>query len=358
MNVRKSNDYSALFERVDAVLTERLPQMKTYRKIGRLIAKHTEKGAATAVAEYLRRTYPDTNGFSPRNVRRMREFYRTYENEPVVMRTAMEIGWTQNVVILEANLTFAEKAWYICTVRQFGWSKLELTRQIVRRAHEEINLDTEPETCYTVPVETEEGTNDKNPLCVSREHLSQSDGGIRDERHGTESRTDERDPCLLGGNNHRGDRQPGLSSGTEEARRARHQLRGQDRAPAALPRLRAVRPDHWHGSGESRRHASHLPWRPRRQDPSADGLYRPPRRCCRPLVHTGFRGDLAQCRERLPGTVGTVERKSDGHLARRPEGPTVLSIKERLGRFCQYYIMRKRYELFRPPYDFSNRREN
>ena len=35
----------------------------------------------------------------------MRDFYRTYENHPAAMSLAMELGWTQNVVIMEAELT-------------------------------------------------------------------------------------------------------------------------------------------------------------------------------------------------------------------------------------------------------------
>ena len=42
------------------------------------------------------------------------------------MTEAMQIGWTQNVVILEADLTIEEKAWYIRAARKFGWSKLKL----------------------------------------------------------------------------------------------------------------------------------------------------------------------------------------------------------------------------------------
>ena len=169
MNVRKNTDYSTLFERVDAVLAAGLPQMETYREIGRLIAERPEKGVAVAVAEYLQRAYPDANGFSPRNVRRMREFYRTYENKPAAMRAAMEIGWTQNVVILEAGLTLAEKAWYIRAVRRFGWSKLSLIEQVGERAHEQIDLDTKAESCYTDPIETGEEEHDENPLCVPRQ---------------------------------------------------------------------------------------------------------------------------------------------------------------------------------------------
>ena len=79
MNVRKSIDYSTLFERIDAVLAAGLPQMETCCEIGRLIAERTEKGAAVAVAEHLQQARPDISGFSARNVRRMREFYIAYQ---------------------------------------------------------------------------------------------------------------------------------------------------------------------------------------------------------------------------------------------------------------------------------------
>ena len=50
--------------------------MELYREIGRLVSGRTEKGAAVAASEYLQATYPAADGFSPRNVRRMRDFYR------------------------------------------------------------------------------------------------------------------------------------------------------------------------------------------------------------------------------------------------------------------------------------------
>ena len=97
-----------------------LPQMKLYCGIGRLASGRPEKGAAVAAAEYRHSVYPATAGFSPRNLRRMRDFYRTYESDPKVMADTMTISWTQNIVILEAELTFQEKSWYICAVRQLG----------------------------------------------------------------------------------------------------------------------------------------------------------------------------------------------------------------------------------------------
>jgi len=174
MNVRKPVDYSAMFAALDTLMTADLPQMELYCEIGRLVSDRPEKGAAVAAAEYLCSVYPDASGFSPRNLRRMREFYRTYESAPEVLAEAMTIGWTQNVVILEAELTLQEQAWYIKAAGQFGWSKLELQQRIVDHAHLEIVLDFADEVCYT-----EENTasmeciaNDKGPVCVPREYIS------------------------------------------------------------------------------------------------------------------------------------------------------------------------------------------
>ena len=149
MNVRKPTDYSVMFAALDVLMAANLPQMELYRGIGRVVSYKPEKGAAVAAAEYLQSTYPDVAGFSPRSLRRMRDFYRAYESAPEVMAEAMTIGWTQNVVIVEADLSLQEKMWYIRAVRQFGWSKLELAKQIAAFAHLEKSLDLRPEVCYT-----------------------------------------------------------------------------------------------------------------------------------------------------------------------------------------------------------------
>ena len=102
MNVRKPADYSQLFAALDAVLTAEQAQTQRCYAIGRLIALRPEKGAAVAAASYLKARYPDIPGLSPRNLRRMRDFYRVYVDHPSLLKEAMETGWTQNVVILEA----------------------------------------------------------------------------------------------------------------------------------------------------------------------------------------------------------------------------------------------------------------
>ena len=171
MNVRKPIDYTILFAGLDALMAAALPQMELYREIGRLVCARPEKGAAVAAAEYLQSVYPDASGFSPRNLRRMREFYRTYESSPDVMAEAMTIGWTQNVVILEADLTLQDKAWYIKAVQRFGWSKLKLAKQIKSTTHLELTLDLIDEVCYTEENKVMECTNNDENSQIGRAHV-------------------------------------------------------------------------------------------------------------------------------------------------------------------------------------------
>ena len=174
MNVRKPIDYGAMFAALDTLMELNLPQMGLYSEIGHLVSARPEKGAAVVAAEYMRATYSDVSGFSPRNLRRMREFYRAYENAPEVLAQAMTIGWTQNIVILEVKLTLQERAWYIQATRKFGWSKLELQRKIAAGAHLEMALDFADDICYTEKNadSMRYAEDDKNSICVPRQYTS------------------------------------------------------------------------------------------------------------------------------------------------------------------------------------------
>ena len=159
MNIRKNIDYSEMYEELDKLMEQQLSQMELYCEIGKTVCRRTEKGAAVMASEYLNKQYPDVKGFSPRSLRRMRDFYRTYENHPALLSRAMKLGWIQNVVIMEAELTMELREWYMKALKQFDWSKTELIAQIAAHAHEEIALAIEEEVCY---VESQEKHIDKN----------------------------------------------------------------------------------------------------------------------------------------------------------------------------------------------------
>ena len=287
MNVKKPIDYSAMFAALDTLIAADLPQMELYCVIGRLVSVRPEKGAAVAAAEYLCATYPDVSGFSPKNLRRMREFYRTYENAPEVLAQAMTIGWSQNVVILEAELSLQDRTWYIQAVRRFGWSKLELRRKIDANVHLDNALDFADKVCYTEEKNTsmERATDDKNPVCVPWEYLQEPDGRIRNEGPGEANGAGGPISNRLRCHQHRGDRLSGLSSRLPEAGGAWDQLRWENRPTAHKGRLRPIRPPDWDGPGQHPQHSTYMRRRSRWEDQAAAGLHRPPRRCSRPLVY-------------------------------------------------------------------------
>lgn len=176
MNIRKPTDYTAMFAALDAAVAAQLPQMELYREIGRGVGGRAEKGAAVAASEYLQAAYPAADGFSPRNLRRMRAFYAAYEESPEIMQLAMSLGWTQNVAILERCGSSEEWAWYVRAVLHFGWKKAKLLEAIESQTWLHSSLDEQTVSCYTEGKEAtqESECNEKDTLCVPRHYLQKS----------------------------------------------------------------------------------------------------------------------------------------------------------------------------------------
>ena len=305
MNIRKPTDYTAMFAALDALIAAQLPQMELYCEIGRVVSGRAEKGAAVAASEYLQTTYPAADGFSPRNVRRMRAFYAAYEESPEIMRLAMNLGWTQNVAILEGCGSSAERAWYIRAALHFGWKKAKLLNAIESQAWLHSSLDEQAVSCYTEEKEIsqESESDEEDTFCVPRQYLPQPHGRVRDEGLGEESGTGTAISYRIGGHQPGGDRQPGLFSGAAQAGGAWDLLRRPRGAAAYQCRLRKIRSPDRYGQCEPAEYALHLRRRLCRQAAPPDGLHRPPRRCCRPVVYRRFRGDVAGCAGGMSGVA-------------------------------------------------------
>ena len=211
MNIRKPTDYSTMFAALDAAVAAQLPQMELYCEIGRVVSGRSEKGAAVAASEYLQDTYPAAEGFSPRNVRRMRDFYRMYGDTSELLVEAMRLNWTQNVVIMETELTMDERCWYIRKTAKSGLSKTELLRMIERAEHSEIALGESVDTCYTVENDefSEKNRYEEYPVYLPRQYLPQPHGRVRDEGLGEESWAGVTVPYRIGSHQPGGDRQSG-----------------------------------------------------------------------------------------------------------------------------------------------------
>ena len=172
MNVRKPMDYSTMYRELAAILAQNLPQMDEIHVIGKAISQRPEKGAAVAAAEFLQANFPDRTGFSPRNVRRMRDFYKTYENDQTLLRLAMKIGWTLNVVIMEADLIKEQRISCLQRAVSEKLSKEKLLEIILNDAFAEKPIDEPDEICYNITNTSGDGADQaqfESPLrCVAK----------------------------------------------------------------------------------------------------------------------------------------------------------------------------------------------
>jgi hypothetical protein len=110
--------------------------MRLYSFIGKCICAQGEKAFVVHLAEILSVQFPKVKGFSPRNLRRMRDFYRTYESRPDLMHKAQALGWTQNAIILECCENNGQREFYIDLANDRNLSKLSLMREIEAGAFE------------------------------------------------------------------------------------------------------------------------------------------------------------------------------------------------------------------------------
>lgn len=106
-----------------------------YWNIGELIsneAKKSEFGDAyiESMAKFIQDAFPGIKGFNRRGLYRMKQFYETYVNYPVVSPLVTQISWTNNLLILSVAKTMDEKEFYIRLCIKENYSKRELERQM------------------------------------------------------------------------------------------------------------------------------------------------------------------------------------------------------------------------------------
>lgn len=121
----------------DTVEPSNMELMHLYAFIGRIICAQGEKAFVVFLAELLRKQFPDCKGFSPRNMRRMRDYYLAYENSPDLLHKTEALGWTQNVVILESCESNEQRTFYIDLSLEQNLSKIALLKAIEAESFEQ-----------------------------------------------------------------------------------------------------------------------------------------------------------------------------------------------------------------------------
>ena len=139
----KARIHKAQYEALKVVNKELI---QLYWDIGKMIVKKQEelgwgKAVIENLAKDLQNEYPGLQGFSHRNLWRMRIFYTEYKAHTILPPLVAEIGWSHNVVIMEKCKDESERKFYIVSTKKFGWTKDVLIHQINNKTYEKYLLN-------------------------------------------------------------------------------------------------------------------------------------------------------------------------------------------------------------------------
>ena len=106
-----------------------------YWSIGREILSRQEtegwgRNVIPRLAKDLKASFPDMQGFSPRNLGYMKAFAEAWPDEPILQQAAAKLPWFHNCVLLDKVKAQGERVWYAEQAIQHGWSRNVLVIQI------------------------------------------------------------------------------------------------------------------------------------------------------------------------------------------------------------------------------------
>lgn len=121
--------------RLQAALSVNQELIQFYWELGKMIIhkqKHSDWGEKLieALAADLKRSFPDTQGFSRSNLHSMKKFAEAYDSPEVVQALPGQLPWTHNLVLLERLNDPKERLWYARQTVENGWSYRALMVQI------------------------------------------------------------------------------------------------------------------------------------------------------------------------------------------------------------------------------------
>lgn len=113
----------------------------SYWSIGNELAKReSEQGwgskVVTRLSADVRSAFPETRGFSPRNLRYMKSFAEAWPEFPMLQQAVATLPWGHNVVLIDKLEDQGTRLWYAERALADGWSRNVLVHQIETRLHE------------------------------------------------------------------------------------------------------------------------------------------------------------------------------------------------------------------------------
>jgi len=81
----------------------------------------------------LKEEFPDMRGFSTRNLKYMRKFAECWPMHEIVQASIAQIGWYQNIALLEKLKDDNLRLWYVRKTLENGWSRMILVHPTTLR---------------------------------------------------------------------------------------------------------------------------------------------------------------------------------------------------------------------------------
>ena len=103
-----------------------------YHSIGCVINKHKAWGNKFIdnLSADIRMAFPDSKGYSVRNLKYMAKFAARFPNKKFVQEVLAQITWYHNIALMDKVRTVEEHIWYANATAQNGWSRNVLVHQI------------------------------------------------------------------------------------------------------------------------------------------------------------------------------------------------------------------------------------
>jgi predicted nuclease of restriction endonuclease-like (RecB) superfamily len=112
--------------------------LELYFYIGKVVNEKSSWGNKfiESLSTEMKIEFPNIKGFSVRNIKNMKKFYKELREDEKVQMASAQIPWSHNLIILNKIKNTNERLWYIEKCVENGWSADVLELQIDTKLYE------------------------------------------------------------------------------------------------------------------------------------------------------------------------------------------------------------------------------
>lgn len=123
---------------LDIMINANISLVNLYYRIGKVLYNNSTWGNKfiDKLAFELKLSYPNQKGFSVRNLKYMKTFYKEYKDDSEFVHLGAQLPWKHNVSLIEKIKDKNVRKWYIERCIEGGWSKNILLYQIDTHLYE------------------------------------------------------------------------------------------------------------------------------------------------------------------------------------------------------------------------------